>query len=453
MGHCFEFVLADFITGYYRNKLGANNVFFNVGLDEHGQKVQMKAEELGYENTQQFCDQMADKWKLFCNVFNISYNSLYRTSDIEHKLNVQRFYKSFIEEYTYTKPYSGKYCVGCESFKTDKEIENNKCIIHQTELTDISETNTFFDLNKFKANIQDVLIDKLLNAELGNLLKEPFELSITRKNVQWGIPVPDNDGSVFYVWFDALLNYLFAIRYFSDPEFFHSFWSNSIQICGKDNLKFQAYIFQSFLIAANIPQTKEILVHGLILDEQGLKMSKTTGNVIDPIEQINKWGLLPLRYYLIFGLNTFKDSKYSEIALVELWTNNIVNGLGNTISRVLHMVDQREVKIEFKPFNSYYKQKTKKQFEAEFEAYNFHGIRDLLNQNIASINSTISEKKPYSKDCVHYNEILNDLYWELESIIWVYKIVFKEMADDFDAAFQNKKKVILFKHITKSDNG
>lgn len=330
IGHTFEFVLADLISSYFRNKLGKDNVFFNIGVDEHGQKIYQKSNEEGFSSTQDFCDKYAQIWKEFCSDFNIDYDNFYRTTSENHKEKVNKFFKQ-IEKDTYTKNYSGKYCVGCESFITEKEIlAPNNCPTHKTELLDLQEENVFFKLKNYSHLIKDTLVDKTLSNELANLFKEDYDLSITRKNVDWG--VKNENGDVFYVWFEALCNYFISAGYFDDRENFNEFWSNSLQICGQDNLKFQSYIFPALCLAGGIPQTSEVLVHGIILDESGNKMSKSVGNVIDPIEQKNKFGLLPLKYYLICGLNTYKNSKYSEKDLTELWNNDILPRINSRVS-------------------------------------------------------------------------------------------------------------------------
>jgi methionyl-tRNA synthetase len=414
IGHCFEFVLADVLAEHYRYKYGKDNVIFNVGTDEHGQKIYQKAQEEGFSSTQEYCDILSEKWKEFCKILHIDYDVFYRTTSDTHKENVIKFFNE-IKHHTYQKNYKGKYCIGCESFKTEKEIIDNKCQTHNIELTDIEEDNIFFDLNKFSDNIKDILIDKSLSNELENILKEKFELSITRRNVKWGINI-DND-TVFYVWFDALLNYIFSIKYYEDNEYFNEFWANSFQICGKDNLKFQAFIFQSLLLANNIPQTKELLVHGTILDECGVKMSKSLGNVIDPIEQSEKFGIDPLRYYLCFGLNTFVDSCYSEKELIHLWNIDLVNGLGNLISRLLHLIDTRNVKLNRNILSANFDEKLKCiriAIDTEFEKCNFREARNLLNNVIYSLNKKINDDKPYSKECTDYSIILNKIYFELK---------------------------------------
>ncbi len=445
IGHCFEFCIADVITDFYRHKLGDNNVFFNLGIDEHGQKIYQKSVEEGFTNPQEYCDKLSDTWKIFCEIFQIDYNNFYRTTDENHKKNVLRFFDE-IKSNFYKKPYEGKYCVGCESFKTEKEIVNNKCIIHNTELTYIEEENTFFPLHKFASQIKDILVDKNLSKEFANLLEDDFDLSITRKNVKWGVQL--NEEETIYVWFDALLNYIFSIKYYEDREYFNEYWKNSLQICGKDNLKFQAYIFQAILVANDIPQTKELLVHGTILDENGFKMSKTTGNVIDPVEQKEKWGLSPLKYYLTFGLSLYDDSKYSEKELVNLWNSEIVNGLGNLISRTLHLIDIKNITPDESSLSISLKEELnifKINIEESFEKYDFISVKNSLNSNITKLNKRFQNERPFDKDCSNYKEILNEIYFELKTTALYYSIILKEHKDAIDKAFIENKKTILFK--------
>lgn len=440
IGHCFEFVLADVLAEYHRLH-DDNVVFFNVGIDEHGAKVHKKALDEGYTNTQEYCDIFADKWKEFCELLKINYDNFYRTTDTKHKENVLKFYHE-IQEYIYVKEYEGKYCVGCESFITEKDISSdNKCVIHKSDLVLTKETNKFFDLDKIK-NIKNILVDKSKSTELENIINDKFDLSITRENVEWGVRVDD---AVFYVWFEALLNYIFSIGYYDDIEKFKDYWENSLIICGKDNLKFQAYILQALLISNNIPQTKEVLVHGNILDSDGIKMSKSLGNVIDPLEQLSTYGLDPLRYYLTCGVNVLGDSKYSEADLIIKWNNDIVNGLGNLISRLLHLVDTRNVILNENDISN----KTKivsniSDITKAFNEYDLKEVGNTLNKIISDLNYRITNEKPYDKNCENYSDILNEIYYELKSIIPFYKIILKENANSLDNAFINNKKTIIF---------
>jgi len=450
IGHCFEFVLADVIAEFYRLSVGEleqTNVIFNVGVDEHGQKVYQKAIDEGYTNTIDYCNVLNDKWVAFCDKFQINYDNFYRTSSEAHKRDVLRFYDE-IKQYVYEKEYTGHYCVGCESFITEKEIVDGKCPIHNTDLILTKEVNKFFNLTKFKLDIKDILVDKSKSNELKNIIADDFDLSITRQNVKWGIET--EDGSVFYVWFEALLNYIFAIKYYEDKEHFNKYWKNSLIICGKDNLKFQAYILQALLKSNNIPQTKEVLVHGNILDEHGAKMSKTTGNVIDPVEQYNKYGLDPVRYYLAFGLNTFSDSKYSEKDLIHKWNSEVVGGLGNLISRLLHLVDIRNVEVDSEKLSADALRKIMtnvNNITINFEKYNIKGVGEILTDIVNDLNRRISLERPFDASCENYAEIINELYYGLETVITFYSLVLKNHAHVLHGALENKKKIILFDKI------
>ena len=447
IGHCFEFCIADMISDYFKYKLGLSNVFFNVGIDEHGLKIQQKAIEEGYSNTQEYCDHLSDIWKKFCLDFQIDYSNFYRTTDEKHKQNVLRFFDE-IKDILYKKTYHGKYCVGCESFKTEKEINDDKCSIHNTTLINIDEENTFFPLNRYSDQIKDILINKSLSKEFQNILQDDFDLSITRKNVKWGVQL--NEEETIYVWFDALLNYIFSIKYYEDREYFNQYWENSLQICGKDNLKFQSYIFQAILVANNIPQTKELLVHATILDENGHKMSKTVGNIIDPVEQKEKYGLSALKYYLTFGLNLYEDSKFSEKELVNLWNSEIVNGFGNLVSRTLHLIDLK--KISFNEYQlslefSSTLDKFKEDIDSSFESYDFINVRNLLNTRINNLNKRFQEERPFDKNCENYSQILTEIYFDLKQLSSYYSIILKEYKSEIENAFVENKKTILFKSL------
>lgn len=450
IGHCFEFVLADVIAEFYR--LNSFDVIFNVGVDEHGQKIFQQAKEKGFHNVQTYCDDMAKQWENFCDYLSINYDNFYRTTDPRHAENVLRYYNE-IKEHVITKTYKGKYCLGCEAYVTDKDVVDGKCPIHKFILVETEEENKFFQLSKFNDKIKDILVDKSRSTELENLLKDEFDLSITRQSVEWGIDTRDGSGDVFYVWFEALLNYIFAIGYYENPDKFKELWENSLIICGKDNLKFQAYILQAILLANDVPQTAQVLVHGNILDEQGQKMSKSIGNVIDPIEQVVKYGADPLRYYLLFGLNITNDSKYSEAELVAKWNSDIVNGLGNLISRLLHLIDIKGVEL-FSPHELHIAKVRNKvrEIKAAFEVYDFHKVGQLLNGTVDSLNKRISEEKPYDKDCPNASEILNEIFYELRHIISFYRIVLKENSDSIGLALRAKKKAIIFKHLEFKDD-
>jgi methionyl-tRNA synthetase len=452
IGHAFEFVLTDVIARFYR--VQGYNVFFNVGVDEHGIKVQQAAEKEGIP-PQEYCDKLSLIWYNFCEKFHIDYNNFYRTSNYLHKILTKDLFERYFlnKPFTFKKKYKGKYCVGCETFITEKEQSlGNICPIHLTELIDLEEENFFLSLSYFRKQdwlLKDPLISITLSNELENLKKDFNEISITRKGVEWGVKI--NDETVLYVWFEALINYPLAAGFCTDStDIWKKYWENSLIVCGKDNLKFQAYILPCICEALKISQPKEVLVHGLINDKNGIKMSKTIGNVIDPIEQLNKFGRAPVRFYLFCGLNIFGDSCYSEEELVNLWNAQIVNGYGNLLARILHLIDIREIEIDEK--YSGYSAGIEAALDQNFEEYNFNGFKKNLFEFINTCNKRINDEKPYSKECENYIQILNELYFGLKVISKYIQIILPEFAEQIDDALEDKKKVVLFKKIEHENN-
>lgn len=444
IGHTFEFVLADVIADYWRWKLGKDNVRLNIGLDEHGQKIAQNAREHGLE-PQAYCDLLAVEWLAFCEKFKISYDSFYRTTDPLHKENALRFTDE-LSEFIYERDYHGLYCVGCESYKTSKEVVNGRCIIHKSEITPLTERVKCFDIKRFASSIEDRLVDSGLSNELKNIMASDFDFPITRKNVTWAIPFEDG---TLHCWWEALSNYVFAAGYYRDRDEFNEWWKNSLQLCGKDNLKFQAYIFQAMLLAAGAPQTSEILVHGIILDERGDKMSKSLGNVVDPIVQLDKYGVAALRYYLTLGLSTYGDSAYSEKDLVQFWNNDVVGGFGNLVARALHLVDIQNVDIEGTPWSKEYAAKRServKNLELAFEKYDFHQVRQLLNIWVGELNRRINDERPFDVNTLNRHEIINEIYCDLLALCPFYSALLKDDGSIL-SALQQRKKAILFKRL------
>jgi len=447
IGHTFEFVIADIIARFYRHK--GYTVLFNTGLDEHGIKIQQAAQKEGVA-PDIFCWTLSELWKTFCKKYQISYDNFYRTSDERHKIGVKKIFEEYFkdEQYIFKKKYIGKYCIGCESFITEKEIIDNKCPIHKTELKELEEENLFFNLEYLKHNVTDILVNKSLSKELKNICNDFDEISITRQGIDWGIKI--NETETLYVWFEALLSYCLSAGFEDIPNDFKEFWESSLIICGKDNLKFQAYILQAINFALGISQNKEILVHGMILDEKGVKMSKTLGNVIDPIDQLEKFGVSPVRYYLFFGLNIFEDSCYSEDNLIDLWNSDIVNGFGNLVARVLHLIDIKKIKISYNEISNgwdHQLQNWQIELNQSFTTYNFHRLRINLNFYISGLNTTINTEKPFDKNCENAEEILNELYYGIKVISEYYKIILPEFSDKIENCLSSKKKEILFKRI------
>ncbi len=452
VGAAFEFILADVIADYWRLTLGPDNVRLNIGLDEHGQKIAQKARELGLD-PQAYVDLNAQSWRDCCDALGITYDNFYRTTDKRHKENVLRLTEQ-LSPFIYEREYSGWYCVGCESYKTEKELIPSttvgtnyvpaRCTIHRQECQWLSETVKCFDIQKFAPSIEDRLVDKSLSNELRNILANDFDFPITRSNVQWAIPFEDG---TLHCWWEALQNYVFAAGLYDEGDDFAGWWANSLQLCGKDNLKFQAYIFQAILLAAGLPQTQGVLVHGTILDEKGAKMSKSEGNVVDPIAQLEKYGKGPLRYYLTLGINTYGDTAFSEEELVKAWNNEVVGGFGNLVARTLHLVDIQGVDVEVEP-SAQFQERNGQQLAAvrlAFQRYDFYEVRRLLNLWVSELNRRINDERPFDASVVNRHEIIREIYLSLDDIAPFYTIILKDPAI-FEALLA-KKKVILFKKL------
>ena len=451
IGHAFEFILADAISKWL--KLRGNKTHFNVGLDEHGLKVWEKSQELGI-TPEEHIDNLTKLWKEFCVKFNIEYDSFYKTSDKSHHEKVQVIWQNFVKSGDiYKAHYKGKYCKGCESAKKDSELVDGKCPDHPTtEIELVEEENYFFKLSKYRDSLlkwinetPDFLEPKSKLEELKNLIigSDDISISRTKEKCPWGVAVPNDDSQVIYVWFDALLNYIFAAGYLSDDKFN---WDNVIQLCGPDNLRFQAVIFQAFLEAEGIKKSNKLLVHGTILDKDGRKISKSIGNVIDPIDQLEKFGLDAVRYYALAGLSTYSNSNWNEEELKNLWNADIVNDWGNLVSRVLHLTDIKcGGKANWIPEDSFHKivdGYTKEVYSlwSEFK------VKDALkktNELVKFANKYINDVKPWASD--NYEVELSNLLVILITVNDLYIPLFgsKRSNEILDIIHAGKKEILF----------
>lgn len=449
IGHAFEFILADAISKFLKTK---TDVHFNVGLDEHGLKVWSKAKELGI-SPEQHIENLTKVWLDFCDKFQIKYDSFYKTSDKSHHDKVQIIWNRFVERGDiYKKHYSGTYCLGCESFKIEKDLVDGKCEDHPTTpLQLIEEENYFFKLTKYKETLlnwidlnPDFLQPQYKIEELRNIINSSEDISVSRlkENCPWGVSVPNDSDQVIYVWFDALLNYIFAAGYLTEDFK----WDSVIQICGPDNLRFQALIFQSFLESEGIKKSDTLLVHGTILDKDGKKISKSIGNVIDPFDQLQKWGLDAVKYYALAGLSTYSDSNWNEEELVRLFNNELCNDWGNLVTRTLHLVDTKSIGSNLVT-NDFIDNVDKLVSEVN-NLWSQFKVREALQKtnDIVKIgNKYINDEKPWVN--VNYNIILSNLYYLIKEVNKLYYPVFPDKCDETSNAILNKKKVILFSKI------
>ena len=352
MGHALEFVYADIIARYQR--LIGNDVFFNTGTDEHGIKVYRKACEAG-ELPMKYADKYSKRFKEMLKVLNVSEHTFIRTTDKAHIKAAQEMWKRCLDNgFIEKKLYKGKYCVGCELEKTDSELDHGKCSIHQNlELETIEEENYFFKFSEFGDKLLDFYKDNpefvVPNSRFNEIKKfverglKDFSISRLKEKMPWGIAVPGDPDHIMYVWFDALTNYISTLGWPEDNKKFKEFWGtlekpNAIQIAGKDNLRQQSAMWQAMLMAAGLPTSKQIFIHGFITSG-GVKMSKSLGNVIDPIEIAREFGADALRYYLAREVSSFEDGDFTKERFVEAYNANLANGLGNLVARIIKMAE------------------------------------------------------------------------------------------------------------------
>ena len=437
-----------------------------------GLKAWQKAEELNIP-IGEYLESNAKEFKEFCSLFEIGYDSLYRTSSKDHHEKVKKLWNIWLaNDDIYKKSYTALYCSGCEIFRTEKDLINGKCPDHQTvEIKTIAEENWFFRLSKYQSHLlswiennPQFLSPSNKLEELKNVIKNIEDISFSRlkTSVPHGIDVPNDPEQVIYCWGDALSNYIISCGYLEDEDKFNGWWENTVQICGSDNLRFQAVIFQAMLASLNIKQTGKLLVHGTVLCKDGRKMSKTDGNVIDIIKQLNKFGLNAVRYYVLAGLTTYGDNAWSEDNLVKLFNAHIAEGVGNLLNRVLHLISIKGVHaykfnhdngVASTVFSSKFWEDSLLLNDAALYLWETYEINEALlktNELGKHANKYIQEQAPWDVKCENPSEVLNNLYNVLELLYELYLPVFsKEKSAEFRAALDTKTKIILFPKIEK----
>ena len=343
LGHAYEKVLTDVICRIQR--LNGENVHFLTGLDEHGQKVQQNAVKQGVA-PQEVCDKVADQFKYLLKQLGISNNDYIRTTEPRHKSVVNEILKKLYDKgEIYKAEYKGYYSAKEEQFLQEKDKVDNKWPARFGEIVEISEFNYFFKLSqyqdwlieKIKKN-KDFIFPKFRAKQVLEFLKEPVnDLCISRpkERLEWGIPLPFDDNYVSYVWFDALLNYISAIDYGTDN--FSKYWPADYHVIGKDILVPPHAVYWPIMLkACDIPLPKTIIAHGWWLSS-GEKMSKSFGNIVNPLELIERFGADPFRYFLIREMNLGQDSDFSMELFLSRYNSDLANDLGNLLNRVLNM--------------------------------------------------------------------------------------------------------------------
>jgi len=345
IGHAMDYLLADIWTRY--QKQNGHEVRFQVGTDEHGNKISAKAAENNLA-PQEFADRMVVLYKNFIAKVGAEYTDFVRTTDEHHVAAVQYIWQQ-LKPCIYKGTYSGWYCMGHEAFFTDLEVQatNGICPDHQTPYQQVSEENYFFKTSAFTDQIRQALNDNVMQIvpefrknEFLDLIKDGLaDVSISRpkKSLTWGIPVPDDPEQIMYVWLDALANYITVIGYPDRPAEYQTFWPADVQVIGKDILRFHAGIWPAMLLGIGLQLPKKLLVHGFV-NIGGAKISKTVGNVIDPNEIIDQYGLDAFRYFFSRHIPTLDDGDFTWEKFENAYNGELGNDLGNLIQRVSGMI-------------------------------------------------------------------------------------------------------------------
>jgi len=435
MGHALEFVRADTIVRY--KKLAGYDVFFNTGTDEHGMKIYERAREEGM-TVQDFVDK---NFETFCEqvkMFGISEDVHFiRTTDKNHEEAAQEFWRRVEKNgYIYKKNYQAKYCVGCESEKTDSELDDNgECPFHPgKKIETINEENYFFKFSEFgdkllsfyEENPNFVIPEFRLN-EMKNFIKnglQDFSISRLKEKMPWGIAVPDDNDHVMYVWFDALVNYISTLGWPKTAGDFEKYWvhGNPTQYCGKDNTRFQAVMWQAMLMAADVPNSHQIIVNGFITGEGGVRMSKTIGNVVDPRDIVREYGTDALRYFLLREVGSFEDSPFTMERFKDAYNSGLANGLGNLVSRTIKMAISYEAFPNVNPENDWL---IKHSYCAKYlDNFDHKNAMDEIWGRISDIDKAIQEQKPFQEIKIdpekakkNVQDYINEVFriaWELQ---------------------------------------
>jgi len=402
IGFALEMVQADIYARYHA--LLGDDIFFNTGTDEHGLKIYRKAQEEG-KDPQTYVNEYAEKFKKLAPALGLSPELHFiRTTDPRHKAAAQELWRRCEKNGDIElRNYRGMYCVGDEAFMKESDLVDGKCPNHPTmDLIEIEEKNYFFKLKNYEKkllaylNQESVIVPEWRRQEAIQFVErglEDFSISRVKEKMPWGVPVPGDDTQVMYVWFDALTSYISTLGWPEDTEDnFKKSWEGgkTLQLAGKDQVRFQSIMWQAMLMSAGLPNTKQVIYHGFITSG-GQKMSKSIGNVIDPIAIVNEYGTDALRYFLARHVHPFDDSDVTMERFKEAYNADLANGLGNLTARIMTLA---EVHLE-KPIERPDPNGFSVAYTAPVEAYEFNRALEYVWSEIQRLDRKIVETEPF----------------------------------------------------------
>lgn len=453
LGFALEAVQADVVARYHR--IIGEDTMFLTGTDENSLKnVQAAAAEK--VTPQELCNKNAENFKQLKEILNLSFDDFIRTTEERHIKGAQKFWSACKAEDMYKKPYKGHYCIGCEAFYMEKDLIDGKCPEHHTKPEIISEENYFFKLSSY----QNKLIRLIESGELDIYPKErknevmsfikqgleDFSISrSTKRAAGWGIPVPGDEEQMMYVWFDALTNYITALGYATDDERFKRFWPADLHMVGKGIIRFHAVYWPAMLLSAGLPLPKRIFVHGYV-NINGQKMSKSIGNVIDPVQMVEDYGTDALRYYLLREVPPCQDGDFSMEKFIQRYNADLANDLGNLTSRVSNMIERffRGRLPEMEVENEYDLERV----NLLISQFRFNEALEYIWGIIRAANKYVEEEKPWElfsvKNIDKLTKVMNKLLVTVKDIALALEPFLPEASEEIMQNFSQEK-------ITKPD--
>jgi len=446
IGFALELVQADSIARFHQ--LIGDDVFFLTGTSEHGSKVPKAAEAAG-RDIMEFVSDNSGRFKALAAALQISNTHFIRTTDQGHHKTVEKFWNKLLEKGDiYKDRFEGLYCVGCESYKTDSDLVDGKCPIHKTTPEKIAEENYFFRWSKYQKMLEELfeknfvfVKPKKWSNEVEQFIKQgvkDISISRSKKSLTWGVSVPGDKDQVVYVWFDELLNYLSGIGYYEEDGIFEKYWPADVHLIGKDITRFHAAFWPAMLTSADLPLPKQILVHGFV-SVSGEKISKSLGNVIDPIPLIEKYGADAVRYFLLREIPSDGDGDFTEEKFVKRYTAELANDLGNLVSRVTNLLEKNCDGVVPQLVDS---PKKSERLEENIRNFKLHDALSEIWENIAWANQYVDKSKLWElpkKDKKLFDQVISSLVALLKQVSIELSPFLPETADKLDKILNSER--------------
>jgi len=441
IGFGLEIVQTDAIARYHR--LLGKDVYFLTGSDDNALKNVQAAKKKGVP-VAKFVRVNSDRFYQLKNALNLSFDDFIRTTEKRHIEGAQALWKACKKQDIYKKKYKGLYCVGCEVFLTEKDLVDGKCPEHKTKPEVVEEENYFFRLSKYQDWLEDLIskdklkiIPKTRKNEVLAFIRrglEDFSISRTKERAHgWGVPVPGNPKQIIYVWFDALANYITALDWQNKGKLYQKYWPADVHVIGKGITRFHAIYWPAMLKSADIPLPKSEFVHGYITVE-GEKISKSLGNVIDPFELVKKYGIDPIRYYLLREIPARSDGDFSIQRFEEVYNADLANGLGNLVARVAKLCEKSgfqfsKSKVEFT-----------EGYKKDFKKFQFDEILKIIWIEIRSLDRYLDKETPWKvEDKKKLKIILQKVVDRIRQINYELQPFLPETAEKIEKQFKGPK--------------